>query len=138
MEAGNQVKVPMSELMNTLGISGGTYRHSVARTEDLEAPPPHHHPHSLSDDEGSPQHTLKEPGALINRTWTFTVPWFGRMQILKDVQGLIFSSVIIFYWVYGNWSTWLLILLPRYYDDMCPIGMLVCELLVSTLRYCIL
>src|SRR5258708_38193662 len=109
MEAGNQVKVPMSELMNTLGLSGGTFRHSVARTEDVEAaPPPPHHPHNLSsDDEG----LVKEPGPFVNRTWSFHVPFFGRMQILKDCQGLFSSSIIIFYWVYGNWSTWLLILL---------------------------
>jgi len=36
--------------------------------------------------------------------------------------------MIVLYWIYGNWSTYLTILLPRYYDGRMPILMLICKL----------
>jgi palmitoyltransferase len=65
--------------------------------------------------------------------WLCTLPLLGRIQVVKDIAGYIQSSIIVLYWVYGNWSTWLAILLPHYYDGQLPFTMLVLYSVVSAL-----
>lgn len=81
-----------------------------------------------SDDEGGalPDLHPPPPGPAIGK-WIFSLPLLGRVRILKDPTGLVCSLFIIFYWVYGNWSTWLTILLPRYYDGHMSVVLLVCK-----------
>lgn len=57
-------------------------------------------------------------------SWNFNVPVFGRMRILKDKAGLLASSVILLYWLYGNYSTWFAILIPRYLGGQVPFALL--------------
>jgi len=52
---------------------------------------------------------------------------------VRDILGYIQASIIVLYWVYGNWSTFTVILLPRYYDGRMPIGMLICAYLLFVL-----
>ena len=43
--------------------------------------------------------------------WTINIPGLGRLRIVRDWAGLCQSSVILLYWLYGNWSTWNAIIL---------------------------
>jgi len=56
--------------------------------------------------------------------WSPRVPQFGRLRIVKDPAGLAQASVVVLYWLFGNWSTWSAILLPYYADGVLPISLL--------------
>lgn len=118
----------MTDVMSTLGMTGGTWRHAAGPMED-EQP---HHSYKISDDEDDDKPDSSrppncEPIMSVSHSWSCNLPLVGRVQLLKDKEGLICSSIIVFYWVYGNYSTWMSILLPRYYDNQCPLIMLISE-----------
>lgn len=60
----------------------------------------------------------------LSTSWNFNVPFLGRMRILKDRAGLIAASFILLYWLYGNYSTWSAILIPRYLGGQVPFALL--------------
>ena len=35
---------------------------------------------------------------------------------MKDIYGSIQISIIVAYWMYGNFTTYTIVLLPQYYD----------------------
>jgi len=59
--------------------------------------------------------------------WNVNVPVLGRLRILKDKVGLVASSIVVLYWVYGNWSTWMAILIPRYLGGQMPVALMMSE-----------
>jgi len=59
-----------------------------------------------------------------NHFWSPRVPLLGRLRIVKDPSGLVQASIVVLYWLYGNWSTWSAILLPYYADGMLPVSLL--------------
>ena len=66
-------------------------------------------------------------GAPLNNVWLFTLPLLGRLRIVKDKAGLIQASVVLFYWIYGNFTTWNVILLPQYYDGRMSVLLMLCK-----------
>ena len=95
----------------------------------------HGHSHGHNDDNqeaGLDSDTDSESGQLVDkhgkvhinmppltgehsdRILLLNVPLLGRLQLVKNRQGALSLSFIVFYWVYGNWSTWTLILLPQF------------------------
>lgn len=65
-----------------------------------------------------------------NNFWSPRVPVLGRLRIVKDSSGLAQASVVVLYWLYGNWSTWSAILLPYYADGLLPISLLLSKTLL--------
>jgi len=59
--------------------------------------------------------------------WSPRVPLFGRLRIVKDPPGLAQASIVVLYWLFGNWSTWSAILLPYYADGVLPVTLLLCK-----------
>lgn len=120
----HKMEVPMSDLLNNLGM--GAWRqtgHSdpFSNKPDLEDHIPLHQSYNMMEEDQNPNEAL----ITANRQWVFNFPVVGRVQIVKDLQGLVCSSIIVLYWIYGNWSTWLTILLPRYYDEHVSLALLV-------------
>jgi len=68
-----------------------------------------------------------------NHFWSPIVPLLGKLRIVKDAAGLAQASVVVLYWLYGNWSTWSAILLPYYSDGVLPV-----TLLLSKSFFCVL
>ena len=60
--------------------------------------------------------------------WLVRVPFLGRARIVRDVPGWIQAAFIVLYWIYGNWSTWNAILLPRFDDGTMPFPAILCTL----------
>jgi len=44
------------------------------------------------------------------------LPYFGRVHFVKEKMGLLCSSLILFYWIYGNWYTYNFIIIPHIID----------------------
>lgn len=65
--------------------------------------------------------------------WNVNVPVLGRLRILKDKVGLVASSIVVLYWVYGNWSTWMAILIPRYLGGQMPVALMMIYGVISAL-----
>ena len=57
-------------------------------------------------------HETDSSGSIIYKT----LPIFGRIRFLTDLQGLFFWSIVVVYWIMGNYSTWFCILIPQYND----------------------
>ena len=53
--------------------------------------------------------------------WQVRAPWGGRLRVVKDRGGLVQAGIVLLYWLYGNWSTWNVILIPRYSDGSIPL-----------------
>jgi len=67
--------------------------------------------------------------AQRNHFWSPRVPLLGRLRIVKDPSGLAQASVVVLYWLYGNWSTWSAVLLPYYADGVLPVSLLLSKTL---------
>jgi len=77
----------------------------------------------LSSDEAQRLTSLNQR----NHFWSPRVPLLGRLRIVKDPPGIAQASVVVLYWLYGNWSTWSAILLPYNADGVLPATLLLCK-----------
>ena len=57
--------------------------------------------------------SLTESKEYSRRIATFNVPLYGRIQFVKHKPGYIHLSIIVLYWLYGNWSTFTYLLNPQ-------------------------
>ena len=58
----------------------------------------------------------RTPMEQSEKVIVFRVPFFGNIQFLKHKQGIIQASVVLFYWIYGSWSIYTLVLKPHRLD----------------------
>ena len=42
----------------------------------------------------------------------YNIPLYGRIHLVKHIPGCIHISIIVLYWLYGNWSAFTYILFP--------------------------
>jgi len=59
--------------------------------------------------------------------WQISLPWIGRLRLVKDRKGFMQASAIFLYWLYGNWSTWNVILIPRYIEGSISTATVLCK-----------
>lgn len=90
--------------------------------------PNDHRAYNIEPEDGKNSHN-----DFQSMAWNFNVPFLGRMRILKDKPGLVASSIIVLYWLYGNYSTWFAILIPRYLGGQVPFVLLMIYAAVSAL-----
>lgn len=50
----------------------------------------------------------------LNNVWLFTLPFLGRLRLVKDKMGMFQASCVFLYWLYGNFATWNVVLIPQY------------------------
>ena len=67
--------------------------------------------------------------------WSPRVPLLGRLRIVRDPPGLAQASVVVLYWLMGNWSVWSAVLLPYYADGVLPISLLFSKTMLC--YYCV-
>jgi len=75
----------------------------------------------LSSDEAR---RLTASPAQRNNFWSVRIPLLGRLRIVRDSSGLTQASVVVLYWLCGNWSVWAAVLLPYYADGLLPLSFL--------------
>jgi hypothetical protein len=63
-----------------------------------------------------------------DRYWSPTLPFVGRLRIVRDRPGLLQALGVVLYWLYGNWSTWTAILLPYYADGAISLPLILSKL----------
>ena len=54
------------------------------------------------------------------------VPLFGRVRFLRDPYGIASLLFIIFYWVFGSWSTLVVVLIPQYREGQVMMPLIAC------------
>src|SRR6478609_7476204 len=96
----------MNQVLHSIGMSkNAAWRQTEHQANDVNSfTPADHEPlhRSYNVMEGN----IPGPNdALIssNRQWVCYLPFVGRVQAVRDAQGLFCSFIIILYWVYGNW-----------------------------------
>ena len=67
--------------------------------------------------QGSGIQSLTEVQEYSHRIAVFNIPIYGRIQFVKHKPGYIHLSIIVLYWLYGNWSTFTYFLGPHGYED---------------------
>jgi len=78
--------------------------------------------------------TMQQMGPIErDRFWLVNVPWCGRLRVVKDRSGLMQGCGVVLYWLYGNWSTWNVVLLPYYTDGLLPLFFLLCMFTLFTI-----
>jgi len=68
------------------------------------------------------------PASERNRFWSLRVPLLGRLRVVKDAGGLAQASIVVLYWLCGNWCTWSAILLPYSADGVLPFTLLLSKM----------
>ena len=58
----------------------------------------------------------KNGGDYSDNVLVINVPILGRLHILRNKVGLSYVGFIVWYWVYGTWSTLFVVLKPHYQD----------------------
>ena len=69
----------------------------------------------------------RAPYEFSGRVIVCHVPFLGRLFFTKHVQGVVCSSVVLLYWLYGSWSLFTLVLLPHYHEEHITILPLLCK-----------
>ena len=55
---------------------------------------------------------LTEVREASERISIINIPYYGRIHFVKHMPGWIHLSIIVLYWLYGNWSAFTYILIP--------------------------
>jgi len=71
-----------------------------------------------------------------NNFWSLRLPLLGRLRLVKDTSGLIQASIVVLYWLYGNWSTWSAVLLPYYTDGVLSSAFLLSKAISPAVIHC--
>lgn len=56
----------------------------------------------------------RTPQEQSDKILVLNIPIYGKINIVKDRNGISFASFVVFYWVYGTWSLNSLVLMPHY------------------------
>ena len=73
-------------------------------------------------------HHEREPCEFTDMVKIIRLPLFGRIFLLKHVQGAIQASIVVSYWIYGSWSILSLLLLPHYREGHISVAPVLCKL----------
>jgi len=71
-----------------------------------------------------------------NHFWSPTIPLIGRLRIVKDPSGIAQAAGVVLYWLFGNWSTWSVVLLPYYADGVLPATLLLSKIVFFAVIFC--
>ena len=77
----------------------------------------------------------KPVGDFSTRINFINVPILGRLQFLNDSRGIMQVSFIVFYWIYGMWFNYIILLLPHYRENHISLIPLIGEK-INHLIYC--
>ena len=72
------------------------------------------------------QEEERTPYEFSNRVQTCHLPGLGRLLFTKHIQGVICSSIVLLYWIYGSWSLFHLVLLPHYRESHITVIPMLC------------
>ncbi|KAL8577775.1 hypothetical protein ACOMHN_001644 [Nucella lapillus] len=67
------------------------------------------------------------------RDMMVTVPFIGRLHLVRDSGGVLQVAFVLAYWMYGSFTTLFIILLPQYHDGRIPYSIIVSYMAVSVL-----
>lgn len=69
----------------------------------------------------------RTPREQSEKIFVINIPGLIRLQTVRDTKGLCAAGFILFYWIYGSWSIFTLLLLPHYEDGHISFFPLLCK-----------
>ena len=85
--------------------------------------------HGHSHGHGGCHANQKEEIQMIN------VPLLGRIQCVRDLQGMCQLAFIYWYWIYGCYSTYFVVLIPQYNEGRISLLFLLSKYPFLTLNF---